>query len=230
MHTCAKLVASSVMMQPRHSAEPRAKCDCRSVKDCRWRLFSTQTKRKRWSLRTNKPFPSVLSLSLPLPSIHSLAAVRHLDWRLRGGLWRADESKEPISASEATAAVLCSPAHLPPPPCALLPASHCLLRALLPPLPAANEEWTSSRGGKCIVYRGTGCSLSVWLALSLRHQGETGTRKLVAGETTAFRSAAPDICSAVRNFMKHSRTERPHTAAAAHSVLYFTSPLVSSSF
>lgn len=69
--------------------------------------------------------------------------------------------------------------------------------------------------------------LSDWLLL--KHQGETRTRKLVAGETTAFRSAAPDICSAARNFMKHSCTEWLHTAAAPRSVLYF-SPLVSSSF
>lgn len=80
--------------------------------------------------------------------LHQLTAVHHFDWQLRGGLWRADESKKPISASEATAAVLCSPAHLPPPPPALLPASHCRLQALLTLLPAANKTWTSS-------YRGT---------------------------------------------------------------------------
>lgn len=82
------------------------------------------------------------------PLLHQLKAVHHFDWQLRGGLWRADESKKPISASEATAAVLCSPAHLPPPPPALLPASHCHLQALLTLLPAANKTWTSS-------YRGT---------------------------------------------------------------------------
>lgn len=82
-----------------------------------------------------------------------------------------------------------------------------------------NVLFTGEPGAPC---------LSDWL--SSKHQGETGTRKLVTGETTAFRSAAPDICSAVRNFMKHSCTEQLHTAVAPRSVLYFTSPLVSSSF
>lgn len=124
--------------------------------------------------------------------------------------------------------------------CVLLPTSHHLLVLCCPPPTAScgpsflpclqpmrsghrlmveNVLFTGEPGAPC---------LSDWLPL--KHQGETGTRKLVAGETTAFRSAAPDICSAVRNFMKHSCTERLHTAAAPHPVLYFTSPLVSSSF
>lgn len=118
------------------------------------------------------------SHSLQSSLFHPPAAVHHFDWRLRGGLWRADESKKPISASQATAAVLCSPAHLPPPPPALLPTSHCLLRALLPPLPAANKKWTSSHGGN--VWDQSALCLSDWLLL--KHQGETrkcAVRKLV---------------------------------------------------
>lgn len=90
------------------------------------------------------------SRSLQTFLLHPLTAVNHFDWRLRGGLWRADESKKPISASEATAAVLCSPAHLPPPPPALLHTSLCLLQAVLPSPPAANKKWTSSHGGNVL--------------------------------------------------------------------------------
>lgn len=127
------------------------------------------------------------SRSLQTSLLHPPAAVHHFDWQLRGGLWRADESKKPISASEATAAVLCSPAHLPPPPPALLPASHRLLQALLPPLPAANRKWTSSHGGSVLFT----CSLYLSGWLLLKHQGKTrkcNIHKLVAKATAAFKS------------------------------------------
>lgn len=94
-----------------------------------------ETKRRPSLLLTNQDVPS-------LPPIRLSATVNHLDWRLGGGLWRADESEEPIAASEATAAVLCSPAHLLVLCCSLLqaPPSFCPP----PPRPSANGERTPS--------------------------------------------------------------------------------------
>ena len=116
--------------------------------------------------------------------LHPPAAVHHFDWRLRGGLWRADESKKPISASEATAAVLCSPAHLPPPPPALLLAS-CRPSSLLCLQPIKRghclmEEMHCLQGPErslCLSIRLSArpsVCLSVWLLL--KHQVQhTGT-------------------------------------------------------
>lgn len=111
------------------------------------------------------------SHSIKSSLFHPQAAVHHFEWWLRGELWWADESKKPISASEATAAVLCSHAHLPPPPPALLPTSHCLLQALLPPLPAANKKWTSPHGGN-VLLQGPECSVCQSESLLLKHQNQ----------------------------------------------------------
>lgn len=137
---------------------------------CRWKtvlisrnkgLYTSVSVFPRWKRRDVRNNSQSTGFFKLFSSIQK-AAVHHFDWQLGGGLWRADESKKPISASEATAAVLCSPAHIPPPPPALLPTSHCLLQALLPSLlPTANKPWTLSNWGTWLF------ALSRALALSM---------------------------------------------------------------
>lgn len=141
--------------------------------------------------------------SLQTALLHPLAAVHHFDWQLRGGPWRADESEKPISASEATVAVLCSPAHLPPPPPALLPAS-CRPSSLLSLQPI--------KSGHHLMEEMYCLQEPEWsVCLLLKHQGNTrkhNIHKLVTESNRCISEHLPDICRALRNFRKHSCTER----------------------